>query len=211
MQNNGFFISIEGIDGAGKTTQIKLLYQYLINNGYEVVLTKEPGGTSISNKIREIILSNDTETEVEKMFPETEALLFASARAQHVRQVIRPALQEGKIVLSDRFIDSSLAYQGELRGLGIEKVFKLNQFAVENTMPNLTICLSLPLSEVKNRFMAKSLDRIEKSFNEEYWSKILLANEKLSKKFPERFIIVDANRSIEEIHTEIIHIFEQNI
>ena len=138
MQTNnnirGAFISLEGGDGSGKSTQLKLLTDYLTENGYDCVFTREPGGTKISEKIREIILDAANKEETD----ETEALLYAAARAQLVKEVIIPSVKNGKIVVCDRFIDSSVAYQGYARGLGKDFVDKINSYPIEYCMPDVT-------------------------------------------------------------------------
>src|SRR5690625_85655 len=131
----GHFITVEGGEGAGKTTVLKLLKDKLTQKGYDVLITREPGGISISEQIRQVIL-NPAHTEMEKR---TEALLYAAARRQHLIQKVKPALQAGKIVLCDRFIDSSLAYQGYARGIGMDEVLTMNQFAIDDFMPSLTL------------------------------------------------------------------------
>ena len=131
---------MEGPDGSGKSTQIALLKEYLENEGYDVLITREPGGNRISEAIREIILNK----EYEEMSPITEMMLYASARAQLIAQVIGPAIDEGKAVISDRFIDSSLVYQGMARGLGVETVYNVNQVAIGEYMPDVTFMLDLP-------------------------------------------------------------------
>ena len=137
----GIFISMEGPDGSGKTTQITLLRNHLEQRGYdEVVITREPGGTVISEAVRGIILNR----EYAEMDDRTEAMLYAAARAQLVAQVIKPALESGKAVISDRFVDSSAVYQGMARGLGVQNVYDLNAFAIQGIMPDLTIHLDLP-------------------------------------------------------------------
>ena len=129
------FITFEGPDGSGKSTIIKKVYEKLINDGFDIVLTREPGGTPIAEKIRDIILDNSNVA----LDARTEALLYAASRRQHLVEKIRPALKEGKIVLCDRFLDSSLAYQGGGRNLGVQNVLNINLFATENTYPDLTL------------------------------------------------------------------------
>ena len=149
--NKGLFITFEGIDGCGKSTQLNLLYEYLRGKGYDVKLTREPGGSSIGEKIREILLdkSNSDMTDV------TEALLYAASRDQHVSTVIKPALEEGKIVLCDRFIDSSEAYQGFGRGLGSEYIHEING-KVMNNLPDITFYFKLSPEEAAKR-IAKAI------------------------------------------------------
>ena len=137
----GIFISMEGPDGSGKSTQIELLKNYLSENGKECIITREPGGTRISEAVREIILNK----EYKEMDYMTELLLYASARAQLVSEVILPALEEGKCVISDRFVDSSAVYQGIARGLGVETVYEINKYATRGRFPDKTF-LTLYLS-----------------------------------------------------------------
>ncbi|MBM7588164.1 dTMP kinase [Bacillus pakistanensis] len=133
--NKGLFITVEGPDGAGKSTIIHKLSIKLEEEGYPVVLTREPGGIEIAEQIRQVILH----TSNTKMERRTEALLYAAARRQHLVEKVIPAINEGKIILCDRFIDSSLAYQGYARGIGMEEVYSINQFAIESMMPDLTL------------------------------------------------------------------------
>ncbi|MBO8433846.1 MAG: dTMP kinase, partial [Tyzzerella sp.] len=135
----GLFITIEGTDGAGKSTQIELLKKYLEDRGKDVLVTREPGGTPISEKIRDIILDRENS----EMSSITEALLYASSRAQHVSEKIKPALAEGKIVICDRFVDSSIAYQSVARGLSTKLIEDINKYAVDGLTPDITLYLSL--------------------------------------------------------------------
>ena len=135
----GLFLTVEGPDGAGKTTQIELLRDYLSDKGYDIIVCREPGGTPISEAVRNVILNKEF-TEMGHM---TELLLYAAARAQLIEEVIRPALEDGKIVICDRFVESSAVYQGIARGMGIDLVYKVNQFAIGDTMPDLTIMIDL--------------------------------------------------------------------
>lgn len=197
----GIFISMEGPDGSGKTTQLTLLRNYLERRGYdEVVITREPGGTVISEAVRGIILNRD----YKEMDDRTEAMLYAAARAQLVAQVIKPALESGKAVISDRFVDSSAVYQGMARGLGVQNVYDLNAFAIQGIMPDLTIHLDLPaevgLSRAKER---AELDRMEAE-SVTFHEKVAQGYRDLAKLAPERIWTIDATQSIEEIHTRII-------
>lgn len=191
----GYFITVEGGEGAGKTTVLKKLYARLSNDGYEVLLTREPGGISISEKIRKIILHPD-HTEMEKR---TEALLYAAARRQHLVQKVIPALQEGKVVLCDRFIDSSLAYQGYAREIGIEEVLTINQFAIEGCMPTLTLFFDIEPEKGLKRIALNSnreqnrLDLETLAFHE----KVYEGYHVLLKKFSDRMKLVDAEQEIE--------------
>ncbi len=193
----GLFITFEGPDGSGKTTQIDRLKAFIINKGYDAVLTREPGGTKIGEKIREIILDKNN-TEMEYM---TEALLYAAARAQHVSQVIKPALEEGKMVICDRFMDSSIAYQGFGRGLG-DSVRVINEYAVNGCFPDITFLLKLDPEIGKIRIKVEDRDRLELE-KLEYHKVVFRAYEELEKLYPERIIGIDANRSIDEISSEI--------
>ena len=139
MQKKGYFITSEGPEGAGKTTVMNLLGDKLKEEGYDVVMTREPGGIMISEKIRNIILDN----EHTMMESRTEALLYAAARRQHLVEKVQPAIEAGKIVICDRFIDSSLAYQGFARGIGVEEILAINKFAIGDTMPNKTILFDI--------------------------------------------------------------------
>lgn len=193
----GLFITFEGPDGSGKTTQIDRLKKFINNKGYDAVLTREPGGTKIGEKIRELILDKNN-TEMDYM---TEALLYAAARAQHVSQVIKPALEKGKMVICDRFMDSSIAYQGFGRGLG-DSVRVINEYAVNGCFPDITFLLKLAPEIGKIRIKAEEQDRLELE-KLEYHKAVFRAYVELEKIYPERIIGIDANRSIDEISNEI--------
>ncbi|MGN0368131.1 MAG: dTMP kinase [Wujia sp.] len=202
------FISVEGADGSGKSTQIELLKNYLEQQGYDdVLITREPGGTKISEAIREIILNKDY-TEMGYM---TEAMLYASARAQLVSEVILPALEAGKAVISDRFVDSSAVYQGMARNLGVERIYELNAFALQGLMPDLTIHLDIPavkgLARAKDR---AELDRMELE-SIEFHEKVAQGYRDLAKRFPKRIHTIDATQSIEAIHTQIVELVSQKL
>jgi len=193
----GFFITFEGGDGAGKSTQISKLMEYLKVKGYDVILTREPGGTDIGEKIRQIIL----DPENKEMDAVTEAMLYAASRAQHVSQVIKPAVDSGKIVICDRFIDSSIAYQGFGRNLG-DSVSVINSYAVGEYMPHKTFLLKLKPQVGSRRISGREKDRIELeavSFHQAVYD----GYEALEDKYPERIVGIDASGTIEEIH-EII-------
>ena len=202
----GVFITFEGPDGSGKTTQIKLLAEYLNANGYPVVMTREPGGTRISEDIRTIILDPDNK-EMDDM---TEALLYAAARAQHVAQLIKPSVEEGKIVLSDRFMDSSIAYQGYGRDLG-DKIRIINEYAVAGMHPDLTFFLDLSAEAgISRANKRQKLDRLEQE-SIDFHKKVYEGYLELSKIYSDRYVIIDASRSIEEISKDIIGKFEEYI
>lgn len=196
----GLFITIEGGDGSGKTTQIDLLMKYFDQEGFDVLLTREPGGTVISEKLREIILDK----EHMEMADMTEALLYAAARAQHVHEFIIPNINKGKVVICDRFVDSSVVYQGYARELGIDTIETINEFATLGLKPDLTILLDLPadigLARKKNQ---KALDRLELAADA-FHIKVNEGYKILAHKHPERILAVDATQSIEAIHEIII-------
>jgi dTMP kinase len=196
----GIFISMEGPDGSGKSTQIEKIKSYLEGEGYEVVVTREPGGTAISEAVREIILNRDY-TEMGYM---TEALLYASARAQLVSEVIKPAIESGKAVISDRFIDSSAVYQGMARGLGVENIYKINEYATQGIMPDVTFLLDLPAKVgIGRKKEQKELDRMELE-SIEFHERVAQGYRDLAKLAPERIYTVDAAEDIEMVSESII-------
>ena len=190
MKQKGQFITFEGPEGAGKTTVIATLHERLEAAGKQVVLTREPGGIRIAEQIRSIILDNDNT----EMDAKTEALLYAAARRQHLIEKVIPALNAGAIVLCDRFIDSSLAYQGHARGLGIDEVLLINQFAIENTMPDLTIFFDINPEEGLARIMNNSsreknrLDKESIAFHEGVYQ----GYKELLQRYPERIVVTNA-------------------
>ncbi|HOQ80857.1 MAG TPA: dTMP kinase, partial [Candidatus Cloacimonadota bacterium] len=153
----GFFITFEGIEGCGKSTQAKLLFDYLVENGYNVTLTREPGGTDISEKIRELLL----DCQNSKMNKETEILLYMASRSQHTGELIIPALESGSIVLCDRYFDSTLAYQGYARGIEISTIKTINSYASFGLIPDLTFFLDITIDESFRRIKDKKPDRLE--------------------------------------------------
>lgn len=198
----GKLISFEGPEGSGKSTQIALLAKHLQLLGREVVTTREPGGTEIGEQIRNIIVHNSRGDE---MCAETELFLFAAARAQLVRQVIAPALVEGTVVLTDRFLDSSTVYQGIARNLASDPVQQINHFAVGNVMPDLTIVLDVPteVSLQRIRLRASDLpDRMERE-NAEFFAKVRAGYLLLAESMPERFHVVDGTLSEAVIAREV--------
>lgn len=195
----GHFISFEGPDGSGKTTISSLVSQELKKQGFDVVYTREPGGIRISEMIRDLILDpNNTE-----MDPKTEALLYAAGRRQHIVEKIIPNIDAGKIVLSDRFVDSSLAYQGVGRGIGIKEVYDINMFAIEGYMPDLTIYLDIDpqvgLDRIGDRDFKDRLDQEDIGFHE----KVSQGYELVKEQYKDRMKIFDGNRSIQELTDEI--------
>ncbi len=195
--DRGLFITFEGPDGSGKTTQIERLRSFIEEKGYNAVLTREPGGTAISEKIREIILDKNN-IEMDYM---TEALLYAASRAQHVAQVIKPALESGRAVICDRFMDSSIVYQGYGRKLG-DCVRIINEFAVRGCLPDITFLLKVDPEVGKGRIKADEQDRLEME-KLDYHRAVYKAYEELEQQYPERIIAIKADRSIDEISEEI--------
>lgn len=197
--SKGLFITIEGPDGAGKSTQIIFVREFLEEKGYEVLLTREPGGTIIGEKIRDLILDKDHQ----EMSDVTEALLYAASRAQHVAELIIPAINGGKVVLCDRFVDSSIAYQGKGRGLGLESIRDINDFATIGLKPDLTIFLDIdPEIGLKRIKATKELDRLEQE-KLDFHRKVYEGYMELINMYPERIKVISANQSIEEISKEI--------
>lgn len=197
---NGLFISMEGPDGAGKSTQIELLKGYLESKGYEIVITREPGGTKISETIRQVILNK----EFNEMSPNTELLLYAAARAQLVEEVIRPALDSGKVVICDRFVESSVVYQGIARGLGIDTVYAVNEYALNGLRPQLTILLDLDGEEgIRRKKNQAELDRMEAE-SVEFHKHVAAGYRLLAELYPERIMRISATLPIEEIHDRIV-------
>jgi dTMP kinase len=199
----GFFLAFEGGEGAGKSTQIEAFVEWLKARGDDVVTTREPGGTSIGMQIRKVLLDPEGKT----MDPHAEALLYAADRAQHVAEVIKPALEVGKTVVSDRFIDSSLAYQGLARGLGLQDVYEISKWAVDNTLPELVIYLKLD-AHTGLRRKTNELDRMELE-DDGFHEKVADAYSELARTFPDRFVVVDAARPPADVHEEIVRLFEE--
>ncbi|MDF2820589.1 MAG: tmk [Clostridiales bacterium] len=196
----GLFITFEGGDGSGKTSQINLLKKYFEQQGKEVIITREPGGTVISEKVREIILDiNNTE-----MSDITEALLYAAARAQHVNEVIEPAIKEGKIVICDRFVDSSVVYQGYARQIGIDMILKINDIATNGLVPDLTFYLDLEAKIGLNRKKNQAeLDRLEVE-KIEFHENVISGYRELANRNPDRIITIDATLTVEEIYNKVV-------
>lgn len=193
----GMFIVFEGPEGSGKTTVGKFIENYLKELNIDFITTREPGGIAISEKIREVILDKENT----KMDGRTEALLYAAARRQHLVEKVIPALNEGKIVLCDRFVDSSLAYQGHARGLGMDEVMRINEFAIDGYMPNLSILFDLP-PEIGLERIAKNSDREVNRLdleNLEFHHKVREGYFKLCEKYTDRIIKIDASKTLNEV------------
>ncbi len=193
----GAFITVEGGEGAGKSTVLSLLKKHLQEDGFDVLITREPGGIDIAEKIREVILNRDHTM----MDARTEALLYAAARRQHLVEKILPALETGKIVLCDRFVDSSLAYQGYARDLGMDEVFQINKFAISNHMPDLTLFFDIEPEFGLKRIAAnenREQNRLDLE-NIDFHNQVYQAYQLLIEKFPQRIRKINANLSIIEV------------
>lgn len=198
----GLFVVFEGGEGAGKTTQMEAFVDWLKARGDEVITTREPGGTKIGRRIREILL----DPESAEMVPRGEALLYAADRAQHAEEVIKPALENGTIVVSDRFVDSSLAYQGIGRELGVQEILDISEWATQGLYPDIVFFLNVSPSTAKAR-IDREHDRIELE-HDEFHERIAEGYLQLSRRFPERIVVIDADRSPDEVHEEIRQAFE---
>lgn len=198
--DKGIFISVEGPDGSGKTTIIQMLKEKLEKEGYEIVATREPGGIEIAEQIRQVILDPENTA----MDPRTEALLYAAARRQHLTEKVKPALEKGKIVLCDRFVDSSLAYQGYARGLGIDEVYTINQFAIESMMPKLTLYFDVApeiglerISKNKGREVNRlDLEKLE------FHQMVRQGYQLLAERFSDRIVTIDASKQLEAVYDQ---------
>lgn len=197
---SGKFITIEGTDGAGKTTQINLLKLELEKMGYDIIITREPGGTPIGEKIRSIILDG-ANTQIDNA---TEILLYAASRAQHVVEKIIPALRAEKIVICDRFADSTIVYQSFARGIDRKFVEKINTFAVSGLEPDITLFFDIsPENGMERKKKSKKLDRIE-SEDMEFHKRVYNGYKSLCREFPERIVPIDAQKSVEDVHIQVM-------
>lgn len=195
------FVSFEGIDGSGKGTQAKLFLKYLREKNIPCIYVREPGATEVGEAIRELLLGRKNLS----ISPRAELLLFLASRAELVSQVISPALLERKVVVADRFIDSSVAYQGVGRNIGAQEVEKLNDFATDGLKPDLTFYIDITVeTSIKRK---KGFDRIE-SEGYEFLKTVRDAYLDLAKRYSDRIVIIDGERTVEEIHKQIVEIFE---
>lgn len=204
----GLFITFEGPDGCGKTSIINLIKEYYKDNK-KIIFTREPGGTEISEKIRELILSNDNEN----MSPRTEALLYSASRAQHIDELVRPNLEKGNVVISDRFVLSSLAYQGGGRELGVENVKKINDFAIDGVNPDLIIFFYVdPLTTLKRKSLSENADRLELS-GDDFHSRVYDTYMELLDELKDEKVLrkVDATKSMEEVFENVKNIIDEKL
>ena len=200
----GFFITMEGVDGSGKTTQLQLTARYLLDRGYEVVTTREPGGTKLAERIRNVVLDADTAVN-----PRTEVLLYLAARAEHVEKVIKPALAAGKIVLCDRFADSTMVYQGFVRGIETDKVKALCQFAADDVQPELTILLdAAPEALLQRRADRGVSDRFEQE-GLDFQKKVRNGFLMLASADPNRIKRVNALQNVDAVQADISKILKE--
>jgi len=201
--DRGFFITFEGLEGAGKSTQMKILKKHLASKGWPVVVTREPGGTRIGDEIRDILLDIDNKDIDYKV----EALLYAASRAQLVSKIIRPALEEGKVVLSDRYIDSSLAYQGYGRGLPTDLILEFNRWGTDALQPDLTLLLKLPAEVGLSRNDSEQADRIESECIS-FHKRVEAGYDEMAGLSKDRYRIIDGSQSSEKVSQEIIKVVE---
>jgi dTMP kinase len=202
----GYFFSVEGGEGAGKSTIITKISQYLASQGLEVLTSREPGGIVIAEQIRSVILDRNNTS----MEGRTEALLYAAARRQHYVEKIVPSINQGKTILCDRFIDSSLAYQGYARGLGIDEVLAINEFAIDKVFPDLTIYLDVD-PEVGLRRIHENLEREINRLDMESLSfhrKVREGYLEVVKRFPDRIVQIDANQSMDQVAGKVVQAFQ---
>tara|TARA_Y100000590_G_scaffold49579_1_gene52405 strand:- start:85 stop:708 length:624 start_codon:yes stop_codon:yes gene_type:complete len=195
---NGIFISFECPEASGKSTQIKLLKKYFIKNRLKFVVTREPGGTQISEKLRKIILDNKI-----KITNKEEILLLMASRLNHINEIIKPALSKNKIVISDRFADSTFVYQGYLNNFGLKKTIELHKNILENFLPKKTFLFTLPPNVIKNRLKKRSASNKYDKLNIEFHKKIISGYKRISTN-NKRFILIDATLPINDIHNKII-------
>lgn len=198
----GLFITFEGADGCGKTTQLNLLKEYLEQKGYDVILTREPGAKGLGIKIREILLNYDGEVS-----NRCESFLFLADRAQNIDIIVNPAIKEGKIVLCDRHTDSSVAYQGYGRGLDIEQIKTLNNLATGGKTPDLTLVFDVDI-ETSMKRVGNKKDRME-SAGVEFFNRVRNGYLEIAKQEPERIKVIDSTKSIEDVHNQVLQVIEQ--
>ncbi len=198
MLKRGMFISLEGVEGCGKTTQARLLAEYMTRLGHSVVPTREPGGTPIAERIREMLL-DPRNTDMADI---TELLLYLASRAQHVNQLILPALAEGKMVICERFSDATFAYQGHARGLDLKSLEQMNKIATGGLEPDLTLLLDLKAEDGFSRKQEDDKDRLENE-SVDFHNKVREGYLAIARRFPRRMELIDARGSVEDVHSRI--------
>lgn len=205
----GTFITVEGGDGAGKSTILQLMHDYLREKGMAPVVTREPGGIDIAEQIRSIVLDRRNT----KMDPRTEALLYAASRRQHLVEKVIPALQLGQVVLCDRFVDSSLAYQGCARGIGLQEVFSINRFAIDDYMPDITFYFDIEPEVGLARINANKEREVNRLDLEDlrFHHKVREGYFKLIEQFPERFVVINAEQPIEQVFSDVRNVLENRL
>lgn len=205
----GIFITIEGGEGAGKSTVLQLIGEFLRKKGVDLVVTREPGGSEIAEKIRNIILDPENTA----MDARTEALLYAAARRQHLVEKVIPALAEGKIVLCDRFVDSSIAYQGYARGIGADEVYAINQFAIDEHMPDVTIYFDIEPEVGLARIHANKERKVDRLDMEgmKFHHKVREAYLQLARQFPRRIVTINADQPVEQVFADARAILEEKL
>ncbi len=201
----GKFITFEGCDGCGKSTQLKMFSEYLTKVGVPHIFTREPGGGKISEQIRAVLLNGKNL----EMTDECEALLYAAARVQHLSDRVEPALQKGELVICDRYVDSSLAYQGYARGLGLDFVESVNAYALKNYLPDLTVFIDLtPEDAFKRKQGADENDRMELA-GMDFHKRVYAGYKALAEKYPERIACVDGKKTPDEIFEDVLRIMKE--
>ena len=202
----GYFITFEGVEGCGKSTQAKLLAEYLKQKGYKVLLTREPGGPKISEKIRDILLDADNK----EMLPETELLLYMASRSQHTGEWIIPALSKDFIVISDRYYDSTIAYQGAARSINLDVIKRITDYATYGLTPDITFLIDIPAELGLSRIAPNEADRLEKE-SLDFHKKVRNGFLSLSKQQRERFFVINGEKSIKDISDIIVNEINKKI
>ena len=198
--NKGLFITFEGADGCGKTTQLNLLKQYLINKNFDVLVTREPGAKGLGEKLRDILLNYDGEVS-----NRCESFLFLADRAQHIDTIVKPALAKGQIILCDRHTDSTVAYQGYGRGIDIEQINRLNEIATDGLKPDLTFVFDIDIETSMSR-VGTEKDRMESAGND-FFNRVRNGYLEIAKNEPQRVKVIDATRSIDEVFDSVLKEF----
>ena len=202
----GSFITFEGIEGCGKSTQARMLKEFLVKAGKRVFLTREPGGPKIAEEIRKMLLSVNNK----EMLPQTEVLLYMASRSQHTGEWIIPELEKGKIVISDRYYDSTFAYQGAAREIDGKLIDTIRRYATFGLVPDITFLVDLPEEIGLSRILSKDADRLEQE-SMAFHKKVRNGFLELANKEPERFVVLDGNKSIKEIHNDVISIIGKEL